>query len=80
MVLATLALIAQQHQHLFTVHLRVATRHGQTAVVQLLHQHGANANAERVAVEAAYQGHTDILRLLIGSGLDLARWGADLIE
>ncbi len=56
--------------------LRVATRNGHTAVVQLLLQHGANANA---AVEAAYQGHTDILRLLIGSGLDLARRGAELI-
>ncbi len=62
------------------MHLRVATRHGQTAVVQLLLQHGANANAEHVGEAAAAAGHTDILRLLIGSGLDLARWGAELIR
>ncbi len=63
--------------------LRVATRYGQTAVVRLLLQHGADANAENVvaaAAAAAAAGHTDILRLLIDSGLELARWGAGLIE
>ncbi len=54
--------------------LRVATRHGKTAVVQLLLQHGANSNL-RVGRAAAKGGHTDILRLLIGSGLDLAQGG-----
>ncbi len=61
------------------VFLRQAAHHGRTAVVQLLVQHGANANTEFVGAAAAVAGHTDTLRLLIDSGLDLARWGDGLI-
>jgi hypothetical protein len=52
----------------------------------MLLQNGANAHGDeddedpgRVVEAAANGGHTNILWLLIGSGLDLARWGAELI-
>jgi hypothetical protein len=49
------------------------------AVVKSMLQHGVNANAELVGLSAADGGHTDVLRLLIDSGLDLAVWGYVLI-
>ncbi len=58
----------------------MAASYGQTAVVRLLLQHGADANAEFVGEAAAVAGRTDILRLLIGSGLNLGRWGDELVQ